>query len=534
MSERLYAWLLHLFPAAFRQAYGQAALQLFRDRARDEKGFFPTLRLWLDLLGDLAISIPREYRYARPALDAAFQHHLQGAPSFFVLGEELPGTGSLILGSALSMLALGLLFIALAQPGTHRSLTPSTGQRRYSRDSRPSTVRQQTANATAQAANARGLPLESRSAPTSTTDMTGSTMEETDPIASQPTESSNAVPPADNSKSSRHEYPPLPLESRTGVASAKDEGSNFSAPVDRAKLSAAERHRLLNAVIQNVNKHYFDPKIARKIANALVAHQRNGDQNAATDGAAYADLLTRQIRDVSRDPHLEVIYSQDPLPVQPVGPTPESQARYRQTLLQQNCMFRKVELLPHNIGYLKLDSFPDTSVCQATAVAAMASLNNADALIFDLRDNAGGFASMVLLLSSYLFDHPQYVYDPREGPTQQSRTLSPVAGNKLADKPVYILTSATTVSAAEQFCYNLKMLKRATLVGETTRGSAHSGVFHRIDDHFGMGIPEVKTVNPYSQPDWEGTGVEPDVKVNAAAALETAIKLAESKLAKKM
>jgi hypothetical protein len=81
--------------------------------------------------------------------------------------------------------------------------------------------------------------------------------------------------------------------------------------------------------------------------------------------------------------------------------------------------------------------------------------------------------------------------------------------------------------------YDLKMLKRVTLVGETTRGSAHAGVFHRIDDHFGMGIPEVRAVKPFSKTDWEGTGVEPDVKVKAPEALETAEKLAESKLQRK-
>jgi C-terminal processing protease CtpA/Prc len=195
-------------------------------------------------------------------------------------------------------------------------------------------------------------------------------------------------------------------------------------------------------------------------------------------------------------------------------------------------MFEKVEILPHNIGYLKLNSFPDTSVCQTTAAAAMASLNHADAIIFDLRDNRGGFSNMVSLISAYLFDHPEYIYDPRESPTERSWTRSPVPGSRLADKPVYVLTSDSTVSAAEQFCYNLKMLKRVTLVGETTRGSAHAGVFHRIDDHFGMGITETRSINPYSETDWEGTGVEPDVKVKSADALETALKLAETKLRK--
>jgi C-terminal processing protease CtpA/Prc len=79
----------------------------------------------------------------------------------------------------------------------------------------------------------------------------------------------------------------------------------------------------------------------------------------------------------------------------------------------------------------------------------------------------------------------------------------------------------------------MKMLKRATLVGETTRGGAHAGVFHRIDDHFGMGIPEERSINPYGQADWEGVGVVPDVKVKAADALDTAVKLAEARLRRK-
>jgi C-terminal processing protease CtpA/Prc len=125
------------------------------------------------------------------------------------------------------------------------------------------------------------------------------------------------------------------------------------------------------------------------------------------------------------------------------------------------------------------------------------------------------------------------MYGPRGAPTVDSWTRSPVVGNELADKPVYVLTSGSTWSGAEQFSYDLKMLKRATVVGETTRGGAHAGVFHRIDDHFGIDIPEEKAINPFSKVDWEGIGVEPDVKVKAADALEAAVKLAEARVEKK-
>src|SRR5262249_15827547 len=102
----------------------------------------------------------------------------------------------------------------------------------------------------------------------------------------------------------------------------------------------------------------------------------------------------------------------------------------------------------------------------------------------------------------------------------------PISGNKLVDKPVYVLTSSRTQSAAEYFVYNLRILKRATVVGETTAGHQHSGAFHRINDHFGMGIQEaVPPDNPYPVKGWEIIGIEPDVKVSRAEAFQAATKL---------
>jgi C-terminal processing protease CtpA/Prc len=93
-----------------------------------------------------------------------------------------------------------------------------------------------------------------------------------------------------------------------------------------------------------------------------------------------------------------------------------------------------------------------------------------------------------------------------------------------------VLTSKSTFSGAEEFTYNLKNLKRATIVGETTGGGAHPVAGHRIDDHFMIGVPFARGVNPITKTNWEGTGVEPDVPVKAADALEKAEELAASKL----
>lgn len=198
-----------------------------------------------------------------------------------------------------------------------------------------------------------------------------------------------------------------------------------------------------------------------------------------------------------------------------------------------NCSFGKVEILSHNIGYLKFNAFADPTICGPTVVAAMNFLAHVDAIIFDLRENGGGDPKMVAMISSYLFDKPTHLndlYNRKEDSTTQYWTLPYVPGARLADKPAFVLTSKSTFSGAEEFTYNLKNLKRAAIVGETTGGGAHPVSGQRIDDHFMIGVPFARAVNPITKTNWEGTGVEPEVKVEASQALDAAVKLAAERI----
>jgi hypothetical protein len=321
------------------------------------------------------------------------------------------------------------------------------------------------------------------------------------------------------------------------LISQKAASTTFRAASEVGELDGPARDRAIRGAVADLNKYYADPVVAQKMADALLVHEKNGDDDAATEGAAFANLLTQQMRDVSHDRYVIMVYSAVPTPENPPmqsqAPSQEEVALYRKEMERTNCSIEKLEILPDNIGYLKFNQFPGASICGARVAAAMASLNHADAIIFDLRDNPGGYANMVALIATYLFDRPTHLndfYDRGANSTEQSWTLPPVPGNRLADKPVFVLTSHSTFSAAEGFSYDLKMLKRATLVGETTSGRGHMGMGHRIDDHFTIRVPGVKVVNPISNTNWEGTGVEPDVKVKAPEALKVAQKLAEKKL----
>jgi C-terminal processing protease CtpA/Prc len=246
----------------------------------------------------------------------------------------------------------------------------------------------------------------------------------------------------------------------------------------------------------------------------------------------FATLLTMQMREVSHDKHLRMVYQPQGSPTN-LGPSTAELARYRNDMRRGNCTFRKVTTLAHGSGYVKFDGFPEASVCRSTVARVMASLNESDALIFDLRDNHGGDPHMVAWVASYLFDkrtHLNDIYNRTQDRTEQFWTQSPVPGNRLANKPVYVLTSAETFSGAEEFCYDLKNLKRATLIGETTGGGAHPAAPHRIDERFTIVVPDSRPINPISKSDWEGAGVTPDVKVEAEDALKTAEALAAKRL----
>jgi len=117
MSEKIYAWLLRLYPACFRKYYGEEALQLFRDRARDERGFLPQLRLWLDLLGDLVISVPREYRHLPTSALATPAANPGGTPSFYILEAETLSLRSLMHGGIASLVVYGSLLVLIAHGG---------------------------------------------------------------------------------------------------------------------------------------------------------------------------------------------------------------------------------------------------------------------------------------------------------------------------------------------------------------------------------------------------------------------------------
>lgn len=291
-------------------------------------------------------------------------------------------------------------------------------------------------------------------------------------------------------------------------------------------ITAAERAAVIDGALKHLDAAYVFPEAAAKMRDVVRGHAARGEYDQFTSARTLAETLTRHLQEVSKDKHLRVLFSAEPLPARPEEPTPEERARFVTNARRTNFGFERVERLPGNVGYLDLRGFSGMPEAGETAVAAMNFLANTEALIVDLRQNGGGSPAMIGLITSYLFDEPVHLNDfywRESDETRQFWTSPHVQGRRFGrEKPVYVLTSARTFSAAEEFTYNLKTLKRATIVGETTGGGAHPGGVRRIDDHFGIWVPGGRAINPVTKTNWEGTGIEPHVKVDAPLAMKTA------------
>ena len=281
---------------------------------------------------------------------------------------------------------------------------------------------------------------------------------------------------------------------------------------------------VLDRLTELVGEHYVFPEVGTAVARVLAERRAAGRYAQATDEASLATLVTEDLQTVNGDKHLRLLHSAEEVPDEnEESEEMAAMARYAEL----HCGgIAAAQRLDGNVGYLELRPilFPPLIAGQA-ATAAMSLVAPADVLIVDLRRCLGGDPEMVALLCSYLFDesvHLTDIYERAGNRTRQSWTLPFTPGRRFgAGKPVYVLTSATTFSGAEEFSYDLQQLGRATIVGERTRGGAHPRQGFRLSPHLQATIPVARSINPVSGTNWEGSGVVPDIEVAAGDAFAT-------------
>jgi len=283
-----------------------------------------------------------------------------------------------------------------------------------------------------------------------------------------------------------------------------------------AVLTSNDTPEVLRAVGAALKQGYLYPDIGQRLSDLLETKLATGEFAGIRNPVELGDSITSLLQKETNDPHLIVWAAGGaPAALRSITGTP---------------MVARAERLAGNIGYIDLRTF----IGKVEKVdAAFAAVQEPSALIIDVGQNLGGDPPVVQYISSYLFAERTHLLDTlaREDAVPQERwTLDRVAGQRLPDIPVYVLTSGRTFSAAESFAFGLQVAKRATIVGERTRGGGHFVRPQLLPRGFQMLVPIGRAYDPRTGKGWQADGIMPNIEVPYSQALATAIADAQRRI----
>lgn len=148
--------------------------------------------------------------------------------------------------------------------------------------------------------------------------------------------------------------------------------------------------------------------------------------------------------------------------------------------------------------------------------SALHDLRNVNGLIIDVRTNDGGHDFVSLAIASRFMDSTTHVYSKqaRDGSSRtplQEVFLAPYNGLRYSG-PITLLTSASTVSAAETFALIMSQFSNVTLIGEPSQGVFSDVMEWTLPNGFNIGLSNEFYFTPDGE--WyEGQGVPVDITV---------------------
>lgn len=298
-------------------------------------------------------------------------------------------------------------------------------------------------------------------------------------------------------------------------------------------ISAATNSIIVKAVVDSLSrqilKYYVFKPAAQKMSEFIKLQLSLGKYASITNPYLLAAKLTDDVRSVHLDEHFHVDFN--PTIAHEISGDVEDIPKMVADKLEEdrakNFGFKKVEILNGNIALLEISSFARLNkFSKQAADAALNFVANANALIIDLRYGVGGSPEMVNYIVGHFFKTRTHTIDIEirsENTTLNYFTSPDSSQTKLHNIPIFILTSYKTFSAAEGLAFELQYLKRATIVGEVTRGGAHTVTYRPLSNGFVADIPFGRAMTPDTRINWERVGVVPNIKEKADMALTTAV-----------
>jgi retinol-binding protein 3 len=292
-------------------------------------------------------------------------------------------------------------------------------------------------------------------------------------------------------------------------------------------VSDAELARLVDTLVFRLRTTYLDTAIGRRMSEVVRRGQIAGHYSRLVSPLMLADSITAQLRRVSGDSHMRVRYRQYGATAPSVVGDSVDRAKRRERYLRDarwdNFGFDAVRVFPGSVGYVELHEFMDPQFAGSTLSASMEFVRHSRAIIIDLRRNGGGYERLIQLVTAYFLERPTLLWttSDRLNDRRAEAWSAPYAPGGRIDSnvPVYVLTSTRTFSAAEMFADVMKGSRRATIVGERTRGGGNFGDFLRLNSRFDVFIPYGTTVSAFTGRSLEKVGVTPDIEAPPDSAL---------------
>ncbi|WP_424216507.1 S41 family peptidase (plasmid) [Streptomyces sp. BI20] len=297
-------------------------------------------------------------------------------------------------------------------------------------------------------------------------------------------------------------------------------------PADAAPLGSTEW--IVTGALERIAAGYVFPEKVPAVETALRAALAAGAY-AGLDGPELCARVTADLQGACPDPHLRLLWSEDPQPVEPADGADDGAAAFRALLRAENQGVRRVEHLPGNIGLIALGRIADADAPGSAAIgAAFRLVADTEGLVLDLRDCLGGIPEGAALWVGHFFgaDEPTHLHDIHHRLTDTTvsyHTAADLPGPRYLGRPVRVLTGPVTFSGGEDVAYTLQSHKRALVVGAPSRGGAHPTVRHPLTPHVMVTVPVARSISAVTGGNWEGTGVLPDLPIAPEEALSAAL-----------
>lgn len=142
------------------------------------------------------------------------------------------------------------------------------------------------------------------------------------------------------------------------------------------------------------------------------------------------------------------------------------------------------EMLEDQVGYVRLENFFAGSAQRVEEAVNDLQTQGAEALIFDMRGNGGGYLDELIPMLDFLLP---------EGPIFQTRSFAGVektyeSDEAFVDLPMAVLVNADTYSAAEIFAAELQEEGAAVVVGVPTSGKGYSQQLFTLANGGAVGV----------------------------------------------